>query len=370
MRYLLGALARVFRVRAFVLKSDDSADGDYPGGVDVIEVPHTAGGRQRAFAAASSLISECPYSERLYRSDALRQAIQRATAREMPAWIVAHAYHLGPAALRAGAPCWIDFQNVDSQIWERVGATASSPLVRLFARAQAPRVAALERRLVASASGTSCVSSLDAEVLGRAAGPARPLVVPNGVDLSRYRDRATAASGTTIFFVGDLGWPPNADGLRWFRDRVWPLLRDRRDARVEILGRDAPADLLASARENFRYLGEGGDTRPHWEKAAVSIVPLRAGGGTRLKILEAAACGVPVVATTVGAEGLDLDPSREIAIADEPMAFANEVRRLLDDPAARTSQAAAARHKVEALYDWVPIGRAFAEELLRRGRQA
>jgi glycosyltransferase involved in cell wall biosynthesis len=371
MRHLLGALAEAFRVRAFVLKAAGAPEGDYPAGLEVIEVPHPGGARHRAAAALGSLLAGGAYSDRLYRSQGLDDRVARAVRAERPAWVLAHFYHLGMSALRSAAPAWIDFQNIDSEIWTRVGQTATSPLIRLFARAQAPRVAALERHLARAAAGVSCVSARDARAL-EALGPAAPpLLVPNGVDLERYRYREPPASGETVFFVGDLSWPPNAEGLRWFRSRVWPLVRQARpEAAAEILGRGAPADLARHARDRFRLLGEGGDTRPHWERATVAIVPLLAGGGTRLKILEAAACGVPVVSTPVGAEGLDLDPGAEIAIAADAASFADKVCRLLADPAERRRQAAEARRKVESLYDWEPIGRAFARELLQRSRQA
>jgi glycosyltransferase involved in cell wall biosynthesis len=368
---LLRGLTDAYRVHAFVLRAPRSAEGEYPPGIEVREIPH--GGRllRRAAAAGRSLTGAAAYSELLFRSARLQREVPRAVDREKPAWVVALSYHLGPLTTAQAVPSWIDFQNVDSEIWERIGQTAASPLARSFARGQAPRVAALERRLASGAGGISCVSARDAKTLAAMAPGAEPLVVPNGVDLERYRFREHAQTDPIVFFVGDLSWPPNAEGLRWFRTRVWPLVRQRRpEARVEILGRGAPADLVAGGGADFRFLGEGGDTRPHWHRAAVSIVPLRAGGGTRLKILEAAACGVPVVSTPVGAEGLELQPGVEIAIAEDPASFAQEVSRLLADPESRRRQAAAARRRVEAVSDWGPIGAAFARELRRRSPSA
>jgi glycosyltransferase involved in cell wall biosynthesis len=253
---------------------------------------------------------------------------------------------------------------VESEIWHRIGESSSSRLKGHFARAQAPRVRRLERVLVSRADGVSCVSERDARLLAELVPGIEPLVVPNGVDLGRYRFRREAPTAEEIvFFVGDLTWPPNAEGLRWFEREVWPSIRRQRPtARVEVLGRGAPT----SSDDRFRYLGEGGDTRPDWARAAVSVVPLRAGGGTRLKILEAAAVGVPVVSTRVGAEGLSLVPGTEILLHDDPSRFAAAVCDLLSNPEAGRRQAAAARRKVEESYGWEPIGRAFAEELLRR----
>jgi glycosyltransferase involved in cell wall biosynthesis len=361
---LLSALAEEFRVRAFSLRDPDRDYGsEPPPGVELELVPQLRRGRRRAAALAGSLLVGGAYSELLYRSAVLRARVAGAVRGEPSAWVVAHSYHVAPAALASGRPVWIDFHNLDSEIWRRVAETARPAGERLFARIQAPRVADLEARLARAASGVSCVSERDADSLRRIGARSAPRVVPNGVDLSRYAMRPAQPAGETIFFVGDLSWPPNAEAVRWLRDRVWPELRRRRPAaQVEILGRGAPPDLAPSAAsDGFRLLGEGGDTRPHWASAAVAVVPLLAGGGTRLKIVEAAACGVPVVATSVGAEGLELHGEVEILLRDDAAGFADAIAKLLEDPAAARRQAEAARARVEASYDWKAIGREFAE---------
>ena len=370
--HLLAALSEHFRVRTFALLDPQRAygGGEPPRGLDIEWIPQARRGVRRVAAAAASLVAGGPYSARLYRSARLERRVSAAAAAEKPRWIVAHSYHVGPAALAAGAPVWIDFHNLDSEIWRRTAAHSTSALVRWLAATQAPRVERLERSLASRASGLSCVSRKDAEGLRGLGAAAEPLVVPNGVDVSRYAMRREAAPEEVVFFVGDLSWPPNADAVRWFRSRIWPDLRRLRpNARVEILGRGAPPDLVGSADPDFRLLGEGGDTRPHWARAAVSVVPLAAGGGTRLKILESAASGVPVVSTPVGAEGLEFVPEREIRLREEPEGFARAVAELLADRSLARAQAAAARARVEALYDWERIGREFARELARRAAE-
>ena len=366
--HLLAALAQEFRVRAWTLRDPGRAyAGVAPDGVAVAEVRQVPRPTRRALAAAGSLLSTRAYSELLYHSRELERRLAAAVCAERPAWVFAHSYHVAPAALSSGAPVWVDFHNLDSEIWRRTAEAAPSPWVRTFARSQARRVEALERELLRRADGVSCVSRRDAAALRALGGSRDPLVVPNGVDLARYAFRPERAAGEVVFFVGDLTWPPNADGVRWLRERVWPLVRRARpEARAEILGRGAPADLRSRAGPDFLLLGEGTDTRPHWARAAVAVAPVRAGGGTRLKILEAAACGVPVVATTVGAEGLELAAEREILIRDDPAAFAAAVAGLLAIPEAAILQAEAARARVEALYDWKRIGLELARELSRR----
>jgi glycosyltransferase involved in cell wall biosynthesis len=368
--HLLAGLAQEFRVRALALvPAHLRGTGEYPPGVEIEEVAQAGRGVRRAAALAESALTGRPYPALLYRSRRLSSRLSYWTAREPPAWIVAHSYHVAPAIVARSARSWVDFHNVDSEIWRRMGASSASAARRAFARWQAPRVGRMERGILRRASGVSCVSEADARILAGFGGPP-PLVVANGVDLARYAFRSEPAREEVVFFVGDLTWPPNAEGIRWFSTRVWPeLLRRRPSARVEILGRGARAWMERQAGAGISFLGEGDDTRPHWNRAAVAIVPLSAGGGTRLKILEAAACGVPVVSTPVGAEGLDFADGSEILLAQGAEEFAGAVSGLLADPDARRSQAAAARRRVEMLSDWQKIGSGFARELARRASQ-
>jgi len=365
--HLLAGLAEEFRVRAAALLPPHLAgSGEYPPGIEVEEVPQAGRTLRRAAALAGSMITRRAYPALLYGSRPLSSLLAAWVAREKPGWVVAHSYHVAPAAISSGARAWVDFHNVDSRIWRRMGESAGSRLERGLARWQAPRVERLERGIVRAAAGLSCVSEADARILA-AFGAESPRVVPNGVDLSRYRFRPAPIANDTIFFVGDMSWPPNAEGIRWFCREVWPrLILLRPESRAEILGRAAPPDLARRPPKGISFPGEGDDTRPYWDRAAVAVVPLLAGGGTRLKILEAAACGVPVVSTPVGAEGLDLAPGSEIVLAAGAPEFAEAVAGLLADPPARLAQAAAARARVERQYDWRSIGRSFARELSGR----
>jgi glycosyltransferase involved in cell wall biosynthesis len=371
--HLLEALAEHFRVRAFSLLDPERAygGGELPRGVEVEWIPQAPRRLRRAWAGAASLAGGRAYSEILYRSRALAGSLAAAAAVEAPSWVVAHSYHVGPAALATGSRAWIDFHNLDSEIWRRTGHAPDGGAAAWFASLQAPRVRRLEADLARRAAGLSCVSRRDAAALQAIGAPVEPMVVANGVDLERYRMRAQAPDDEVAFFVGDLSWPPNADAVRWLHANVWPALqRVRPAARVEILGREAPADLLGLAAPDWTLLGEGADTRPHWARAAVAVVPLVAGGGTRLKILEAAASGVPVVATPIGAEGLEFVPETEILLRDDAAGFAAAVAGLLADRSAARRQAVAARARVEALYDWERIGEEFARELANRMTRA
>lgn len=368
--HLLAGLATEFRVRALALvPAHLRGTGEYPPGVEIEEVARAGSAARRAAALAESAVTGRAYPGLLYRSRALSSRLSRWTAGETPAWIVAHSYHVAPAAVEHSPRAWVDFHNVDSEIWRRMGESAASAARRALARWQAPRVERMERWILRRAAGASCVSERDARVLAGFGG-ARPVVVPNGVDLARYAFREEPGREEVLFFVGDLTWPPNAEGIRWFCARVWPALRRLRpSARAEILGRGGRPPMEQRTLAGISFLGEGEDTRPHWARAAVAVVPLLAGGGTRLKILEAAACGVPVVSTPVGAEGLNFTAGSEILLAQGAEEFAGAVAGLLADPEARRSQAAAARRRVEMFSDWRRIAGDFARELSRRASE-
>ena len=367
--HLLQGLSRRFRLRCLVLVAPHLAGepAEYPEGAEVETILQ---GDRRLRAAASfarTALSNDAYPLLLYRSPALLRRLRERASVEPPALVIGHGLHAGALALEAGLPLWVDLHNVESEIWQRMAATASSAARRLFAGWQAPRVVAGERRLLSRVSGASCVSERDAAALSRISGGAAPEVVPNGVDLDHYAFRPGPAASERLFFVGDLSWAPNAEGVRWFAREVWPSLSKRRpEATVEILGRRAAADLASLTGPRFVLAGEGGDTRPRWRQAAVAIVPLHAGGGTRLKILEAAACGVPVVSTSVGAEGLSFVEGEEILLRDERGAFAEAVAALLADAGSRERMAAAARRRVEREYGWKPIADRFAETVARK----
>jgi len=364
--HLLRSLADDFRVRAFVLLPSHLREmrDELPPGVEVERFPQAPRPLRRAAALAATAAGRA-YSPFLYRSRLLAARLRNLASKEKPFWIIAHSYHVAPLAPDAFGPLWIDFHNLDSELWRRMGESASSRLARAFARSQAPRVSRVEAILVARAAGISCVSQREASLLARLAPNVPRLLVPNGVDLERYQFRSEPAPEEIVFYVGDLAWPPHAEGMAWFRREVWPLVvRARPSARAEVLGRGAPR--AGNDEEHFAFLGEGGDTRPHWARAAVAVVPLQAAAGTRLKILEAAACGVPVVSTSVGAEGLELSDPSEIRMADDPEGFARAVTGLLADPDARRRQAVAARRRVEQLYGWDSIGRSFSRELVAR----
>lgn len=236
------------------------------------------------------------------------------------------------------------------------------------------RLLALEaarfRRLMHTAaprySWWSAVSEGDAAALGTMGANAVHLA-PNGADIAAV-DGVPVGAGEPgrLLFCGTLHYPPNADAVRWLIGDILPRIRMRApSARLSVIGRGAPPDIvrLAAGDPAVEMLGWVDDLRPHFARAAVALAPLRSGGGTRLKVVEALGAGCAMVATTIGAEGVDVEDGVHLRIADGPDAFAHAVLELLDDPPAQARLGAAGRERVRDRYDWSAIADGFATSL-------
>ncbi|MEO5935697.1 MAG: glycosyltransferase family 4 protein, partial [Terriglobales bacterium] len=201
-------------------------------------------------------------------------------------------------------PTLIATHNIESQIWARRAERASNPLAKIFFRIQASKMERFERSVLARAQAVTGVSAADA-AQAKAWGAAQVSVVDNGVDLRHFAPQGEGA-GDRAVFIGALEWFPNVDAVQFFVDAIQPRLEKLLpNFRTKIIGRRAPESLkrFLGGCSGIDFAGEVPDTRPHLAEAGLVIVPLRIGGGSRLKILEALAMGKAVVSTTIGAEG-------------------------------------------------------------------
>ncbi len=181
-------------------------------------------------------------------------------------------------------------------------------------------------------------------------------VVPNGVDVAAYRPLGWEGSRPDILFIGNMSYRPCIDAAAYLVKRVLPLVRRCvPDAELWIVGAGPTAEVRALAGDGVHVTGQVDDVVPYYARCGVCVVPLRAGGGTRLKILEAMALGRPVVSTTLGCEGLEMTPSEHLLVADDQEGLASATVRLLTDASARDRLVARARRLVVARYDWDAI---------------
>ena len=200
------------------------------------------------------------------------------------------------------------------------------------------------------------VSELDRKEMLKRCPIGRVVTIPNGVDTNVLRPLApTGLPG--VLFTGTLDYQPNLDAAFELCDSIWPLVLKRLpDACLYIVGRNPPEDLLVRRQPGrVEIVADAPDIVPYAARCSASVVPLRSGGGTRIKILTALALGIPVVTTSIGCEGLELDPGRDLLVADETGDFAEQLVHLLLDAEMRTSMAQAGRAAVEARYDWQQI---------------
>jgi glycosyltransferase involved in cell wall biosynthesis len=346
-----------------VPRSSEYATRTYP-------IPHRAPPRSSpAFwmQLAGNLFSELPLSLARYRDRAYKEMVQEVRRRESPDVLVCD--FLTPAVNLDDLAPWVLFQhNVETMIWRRHAEHAGDPLRRLYFHRQAERMYHVEARVCRSVRRVIAVSESDARTHQTLFGLSDVPSVPTGVDVESLTPSGARPRETDLVFVGSMDWMPNLDGVDYFLDEILPLIRRRRpECSVTIVGRRPPASLhrRAAADSQLRITGTVDDVRPYLWSGGVSIVPLRVGGGTRLKIYESMAARTPVVSTSIGAEGLGIHPPEDIRLADTPAEFAEACLELLADNGARARMSQAAWELVSSNYSWERVSLDF-ERILGR----
>jgi sugar transferase (PEP-CTERM/EpsH1 system associated) len=315
-----------------------------------------------AFAAqmALGLFSSLPVVIFRYRSAAMARLLANLIDKEKFDSIVCD--FITPATnFPSLRPCVVFQHNVETMIWRRYTQNARNRIEASYLNLQARRMFRFERDVCRAARHVVAVSNDDAAQLAEMFGIGPVSAIPTGVDVD-YFTPAQSGPRDGLVFVGSMDWLPNINGVRWFCAEILPLIRARRpDCRLSIVGREPTREILALGERDplIRITGTVPDVRPYLWKAALSVVPLRVGGGTRLKIYEAMAARVPVVSTTIGAEGLEVDPARDIRIADDAASFAARCLELLEAPVSREALASAAWQLVADSFGWDHVARRF-----------
>ncbi len=258
-------------------------------------------------------------------------------------------------------PTVLVHHNIESALLRR-RAKLEGGWRRAYLSYQAKRVEDLERRWSPRAVLNVVVSPADEQRLKTLVHDVRTIVVPNGVDTQTFSPVLGGNDG--IVFVGGLSWFPNADALKYFCDDILPLIRARNPGVcIRWVGRASEKQKkLAWERYGVELVGHVPDIRPYVHSAACYVVPLRVGGGTRLKILYAWAMGKAVVSTSMGCEGLATTDGQNILIRDDPKAFSQAVFRVLQDPSLRAYLGENGRRTAEQIYSWDVIGRPMIQE--------
>ena len=251
----------------------------------------------------------------------------------------------------------VDMHNVESEILNRYADKAWDPLRKSYARLTAAKLEKYETECACKFDLCTAVSKRDAEFFSKRG--ANVAVIENGVDTDYFPFKPNTPDEPTLTFTGWMKYHANDEAASFFCSQVFPLIQKNiPEVRFTIVGKDPSKEVLRCAdRAGVEVTGFVPDVRPYLYGSSVFVVPLLVGGGTRLKILEAMSAGVPVVSTSVGCEGLDVEQGRHLLVADSPEEFAQKTLSLMKDKTIRERIAGEARALVEEKYGWNIIGR-------------
>lgn len=255
--------------------------------------------------------------------------------------------------------------NVEAQIWRRHVQVARNPVWKAVCWREYWTMSRAERSYLAMADHILTVSDADRDFFRNLVSSEKITVIPTGVDLSYFRPSSGAEDPQSLVFTGAMDWLANIDAVVYFTEQILPLIRrEFPDVTVSVVGRSPSPRIRDLAKRNpgLRVTGRVEDVRPYIREAAVYVVPLRVGGGTRLKIFEAMAMGKAIVSTSVGAEGLRLQDGREIILADDPARFAEAVVELMRNEPMRRKLGFTAAERVQE-HDWSRIADRFGQVL-------
>ena len=368
--HMLKELKRAHHITYLTLE-DGSADSDARQlaseySHELICVPHSA--REKFSAGfygelAANVVSPLPYAIKKYESAEMRRLIgERAKKFDLVVCdFLAPAINVPPNLACAS----LLFQhNVEAMIWKRHFEVQANPVKRAYLRAQWRKMHKFERKMCREFDSVVAVSRDDRDLMKQEYGLDAVYDIPTGVDTEYFNPTGSVKPKPfNIVFTGSMDWLPNEDAMKYFTEQILPIIKKEVPAvTLTVVGRNPyPALLELSKRDPaIQVTGRVDDVRPYIEAAAAYIVPLRIGGGTRLKIYEAMAMAKPLVSTTVGAEGLPVRSDEELILADTPEAFASSVVRVLQDQefADRLGQRAAAR--VREAFGWRRVADDFA----------
>jgi len=350
---------------------DDSYERDLqqhlPGSVAVCTAQRELSGIARGFDYLAHLTAQPPYAVSRFASRKVQDRI-RDWFREQ-SFDVAVCDFLDAAVnfpSRLTIPSVLFQHNVESEIWRRLAATAGNPVKKMVYGMEFRKMLRYEQSEVRKFHHVVAVSENDRTLMSRWVAPARITVVPTGVDLTQYcPDPKAPEPAPLVTFVGAMDWEPNVDGVEYLCSEIWPAIKmEVPEARVRMVGRNPDRRVARWASDSIEVTGRVPSVVEHLRQSAVVVVPLRVGGGTRLKIYEAMATAKAVVSTSVGAEGLDVHHGRDLMLADDPRSFAQAVIMLLRDRELRRRYEKAAA-ETAARYGWAAIGERFSGILQR-----
>lgn len=336
---------------------------------EVLTVPHRTRAKFTAgfyLDLAQNLISPLPYFMKKYESAEMRREIAKCLARDEFNIIVCD-FLMSTINLPSRVPCGsVLFQhNVEAMIWKRHYEVQTNPLKKAYLYGQWLKARAYERAACRRFDQVVAVSANDRETMRSEYGIKSIADVPTGVDTQFFRPQGgIARQPLNLVFTGSMDWLPNEDAIQYFTKEIMPIIRQQvPGVTLTVVGRKPYDSLVELARRDPSIIvtGRVEDVRPYMERADAYVVPLRIGGGTRLKIYEAMAMEKPIISTTVGAEGLPARDGMELLLADTPEAFAERVVRVLTDESYARELGARGAKMVRERFGWDKVAESFTE---------
>lgn len=318
------------------------------------------------FELANNLVSKLPYALQKYVSAEMRETIKDIANSNNFDVVVCD--FLTPAVnipARLSVPALLFQHNVEAMIWRRHFEVAGNAPKKAFMKMQWRRMHDYEKEICLGFDWVAAVSKEDARVMNDEYGIENVSDIPTGVDTEFFAAEGSAEKAKfELVFTGSMDWLPNEDAIRWFTEEILPLVRKEiPQVSLTVVGRNPFPSLVELSKKDtaITVTGSVPDVRPFMEKSSVYIVPIRIGGGTRLKIYEAMAMELPIVATTIGAEGLPLKDGEEILLRDTPEEFAEAVVRLLKDKSLAQKIGKQAAETVREKFNWRKVTDEFVE---------
>ncbi len=324
--------------------------------ITILDVPTDLSRLKWYSLLAFNTLSRDPYSAWRFWSREMVQALNATLDRHKFDIIHVDTIALaGYLRYMRGLPAILNHHNVESTLLLRRAATERNPATKLYIARQGRKLRRAETLAIGKYDGNIAVSDLDREELLGYCPHADVTVIPNGTDTDFFAPVAGIEPDNSLVFAGSMGWYPNADAMILFARDIWPIIkREVPGIVMNLIGSAAPPEVLrvGASDPQFKCLGFVDDVRPYITAASVYVVPIRVGGGTRLKILDAMAMAKAIVSHPIGAEGLIVQDGKDIVIAEDPAFFAEQVIALLRDETRRQVLAQEARQTAINRYSW------------------
>ena len=327
--------------------------------VNIIDISASTSGAAFYAAAFKSLFKITPLSVNMFKSKKMHEAIERITRKTK-----FQAVHFDTISMAeyledfGNVPKVMNHHGVESFMIKRRVENEPNILYKLYLMVEGYKLEKYEKRYCARFDKNLAVSGLDKKLLKDITGVGNIEVIENGVDIDYFSPSENVEKNKVIIFAGRLDQYSNRESILYFCSKIWPLIKKKHpDVRFTIIGNNPPAKLaeIAENDRNIELLGYVDDVRPFFANAMISVCPIKDGGGTRIKILDALAMGMPIVSTSIGCEGIDVTPGEDVLIADTPEDFADKVDRIITDIGIRRSMSKNARKTAEDNYSWKAI---------------